>query len=330
MAFHPMENKPLIFGGDKEGTMGFFDASQDGPSQNEDDDDEDVEVADPDVKALKTHSRTITSFIFSPTDMGSVYTGSYDSSIRKFDIEEGKSMQIFAPADAGEDLPISALDMPKDDSNLLLFSTLHGSLGRHDIRTPTSEADIWSVCEQKIGGFSLHPLQSHLVATASLDRTVKIWDLRKISGKGDTRHPALLGEHDSRLSVSHASWSVGGSLATSSYDDTVKIYDFPDAGAWKPGQAVEMKPAHIIRHNNQTGRWVTILKPQWQRQPGDGIQKFVIGNMNRFVDVFAANGEQLAQLDGDGISAVPAVAHFHPSLNWVAGGTASGKLCLWM
>ena len=72
------------------------------------------------------------------------------------------------------------------------------------------------------------------------------------------------------------------------------------------------------------------LKPQWQRHPQDGLQKLVIGNMNRFVDIYAANGTQLAQLGGDGISAVPAVAVFHQTEDWVAAGTASGKLCLWM
>jgi WD repeat-containing protein 76 len=52
--------------------------------------------------------------------------------------------------------------------------------------------------------------------------------------------------------------------------------------------------------------------------------------MNRFVDVYSADGEQLAQLGGANITAVPAVAVFHPSKHWVAAGTASGKLCLWM
>jgi WD40 repeat protein len=224
--------------------------------------------------------------------------------------------------------------MAASESNIILFSTLQGDLGRYDLRTDPSAADIWSLTEQKIGGFSLHPLQPHLVATASLDRTLKIWDLRKMSGSGSMRHPALLGEHESRLSVSHASWSRGGRIATSSYDDTVKIYDFSaSAGKWRPGEDLDadtMVPTHIVRHNNQTGRWVTILKPQWQLRPADGVDKFVIGNMNRFVDVFSADGDQLAQLEGDGITAVPAVAHFHPSMDWVAGGSASGKLCLWM
>ncbi|KAK3368010.1 WD repeat-containing protein NCU09302/NCU11420 [Podospora didyma] len=331
MGFHPTEDKPIIFAGDKEGAMGVFDASQDAPDV--DDEDEEADYPDPVISAFKTHSRTITSFHFSPVDANAVYSASYDSSIRKLDLNKGVSTEVFAPSEKNEELPISAIDMPSTDPNIIIFSTLHGSLGRHDLRTEAADAEIWGLTEQKIGGFSLHPMQPHLVATASLDRTLKIWDLRKVTGKGDLRHPALLGEHESRLSVSHASWSSAGHIATSSYDDRIKIYSFPDAGKWAAGHDIpekQMAPAHQIPHNNQTGRWVTILKPQWQRNPHDGLQKFVIGNMNRFVDVYAANGEQLAQLDGDGITAVPAVAHFHPSLDWVAGGTASGKLCLWM
>ncbi|KAG6012458.1 hypothetical protein E4U54_007529 [Claviceps lovelessii] len=332
LGFHPTEDKPIVFAGDKEGTVGIFDASQTPPDLDDDDDDDDKAHSLPDIAAFKTHSRTVTSFVFSATDPNAVYTSSYDSSIRKMDLEKGTSVQVFAPSDMDTDLPISAMDMAHSEPHMLYFSTLDGSVGRIDVRDPAGTQEMWTLSEQKIGGFSLHPLQPHLLATASLDRTVKIWDLRKISGKGDLRHPALLGEHESRLSVSHASWSPAGHLATSSYDDTVKIYDFTDAATWKPGHdiaASAMKPAHRVGHNNQTGRWVTILKPQWQRRPNDGIQKFVIANMNRFVDVFASDGSQLAQLDGEGITAVPAVAHFHPTMDWVAGGSASGKLCLW-
>lgn len=60
------------------------------------------------------------------------------------------------------------------------------------------------------------------------------------------------------------------------------------------------------------------------------MERLCIGNMNRFVDIYSSSGEQLAQLGGAGITAVPAVARFHPSMDWLAAGTASGKLCLWM
>ncbi len=332
MTFHPTEDKPVIFAGDKEGRMGIFDASQEPPEVG--DEDEEAEPPVPAISAYKPHGRTITSFLFSPADSNAMYTSSYDCSIRKLDIAREVSVDVYSSQDEDRgDVAISCLDASMADPNVLFFSTLEGIVGRYDVRPEQQEAELWALHDQKIGGFSLDPRNPHFLATASLDRTLKIWDLRKITGKGDLRLPHLVGEHASPLSVSHASWSGGGHVATTSYDDTIKIYDFSDAKSWKPGHDIadgNMKPAELAWHNNQTGRWVTILKPHWQQHPKDGIQKFAIGNMNRFVDVYAANGEQLAQLGGEGITAVPAVAHFHPTMDWVAGGNASGKLTLWM
>lgn len=325
IGFHPTHDRPLIFAGDKIGNLGLFDASQ--TAEVDDDGDQIV----PTITAFKLHSRTISSFLFSgnPTEL---YSASYDSSIRKLDLQKQIAIEVYAPPQMDDDEAISAIEMPTTDPNLIYFSRLDGALGRHDLRTQ-SDTEIWQLSEKKIGGFSLHPVQPHLVATASLDRMLKIWDLRKITAKGDSIYPALLGDHTSRLSVSHAAWSSSGHIATSSYDDTIKIHSFPQARSWEVGHNITeeaMAPTAVIKHNNQTGRWVTILKPQWQQRPEDGISKFAIGNMNRFVDIYTGDGEQLAQLGGDGISAVPAAAQFHPTRNWVAGGTASGKLCLWM
>jgi WD repeat-containing protein 76 len=332
MTFHPTEDKPIVFAGDKEGRMGVFDASQEVPEV--DDEDEDADPPEPVISGYKIHGRTISSFQFSPADANSLYTASYDSSIRRLDIAKELSVDVYAPQDEDRgDVAISCLDVSAAEPNNVFFSTLSGELGRYDVRATPANAELWSLHDSKIGGFSLDPRNPYLLATASLDRSIKIWDLRKINGRGELRQPHLVGEHTSRLSVSHASWSSGGHVATTSYDDTIKIYDFSAAKAWKEGHDITdagMEPAHQIRHNNQTGRWVTILKPHWQKHPKDGIQKLAIGNMNRFVDVYAANGEQLAQLEGDGITAVPAVAHFHPTMDWVAGGNASGKLALWM
>ncbi|KIH93346.1 WD domain containing protein [Sporothrix brasiliensis 5110] len=350
MAFHPTEDKPIVFAGDKEGRLGIFDASQepDTPVKEEDaDDDEEAEAEAPEpvIVGFKPHARTISSIHVLDSDPSSVYTASYDTTIRKLDIQAQKSVEVYAPPDdqSDADMAISCMDFASDNPNLVFFSTLRGTLGRHDLRAkPASATTIWPGLHDhhKIGGFSLSPRQPHLVATASLDRTLKIWDLRKIVTHKDedgskVDRPALLGEDPARLSVSHAAWGPGGHIATTSYDDTIRVYDFSAAqSTWTPGQALgddETEPAHKISHNNQTGRWVTILKPQWQRHPPGGVHKFAVGNMNRFVDVYAgATGEQLGQLDGDGITAVPAVAHFHPTQNWVAGGNASGKLTLWM
>jgi len=302
---HPTAEKPLVFAGDKLGNLGICDGSQKA-SEVKVEDDEDADVEGPSITTLKPHTRTIHTFQFSPHDANALYSASYDSTVRKLDLAKGVAIEIYAPSDASEDAPLSGVEISKDDPNMLYFSTLDGRFGIYDMRTPSEKAaglEIFQLSEKKIGGFTLHPLHPHLVATASLDRTLKIWDLRKINGKGEWRLPALVGEHESRLSVSHAAWNAAGQVATASYDDTIKIHDFSQLGSAKAGTTLtgaEMMPAAVVPHNNQTGRWVTILRAQWQQFPADGVQRFCIGNMNRFVDIYTAKGEQLAQLGGGG------------------------------
>lgn len=355
MSFHPTASKPIAFAGDKLGNLGIVDGSQkrdigvkweDGEDvgvkkeQSDSADEDEEDDPDPVITTIKPHTRTISAMHTHPSKATILYTASYDSSIRGIDLEKQTAVEIYGPTDREEDEPVSGIDMATTDPNVIYFTTLNGAFGRHDTRESAAATELYQLSEKKIGGFSLNPLAPHYVATASLDRFMRLWDLRKITKK----LPTLVGEYESRLSVSHAAFNSAGQVATSSYDDTIKIHSFgvgshggTDAlesmQTWKIGYQLDedvMKPETVVRHNCQTGRWVTILKPQWQRHPQDGIQKLCIGNMNRFVDVYSANGEQLAQLGGDGITAVPAVAVFHPTQDWIAAGTASGKLCLWM
>jgi WD repeat-containing protein 76 len=261
MAFHPTTEKALIFAGDKLGNMGIFDSSQSSPIKSEDDE-EDGEF-DPQITNLKLHSRTVSAFQMSLTDSNSLFSSSYDSTIRRLDLRKGIAVEIYAPEDQFAEEPLSGVQLSSQDAHMVYFTTLEGHFGMHDMRTAAqgSGTQTFALSDKKIGGFSLHPTNPHIVATASLDRTLKIWDLRQISGRGDNRVPALIGEHESKLSVSHAAFNYAGQVATASYDDTIKIHDFSSAGTWNPGHKLtdtEMAPKTIIRHNNQTGRWVTM------------------------------------------------------------------------
>ena len=269
LGFHPTKDKPLVFAGDKMGNLGIFDASQRASSAKEengvkkevdDEEEDDEDEEDPAITSFHCHTRTISSFQFAPANPSHLYTSSYDSSLRLLDLTKSKSIEIYAPTDTSLDEPLSGVEVDPGAPHMLYFSRLDGHVGRTDTRAPET-TDIFELSEKKIGGFSLHPGSPHFIATASLDRYLRIWDLRKLSGKVGRQLPALIGEHESRLSVSHAAFNSAGQVATASYDDTIKLYTFEGMGRWGSGRKIseeEMEPSAIVRHNNQTGRWVTM------------------------------------------------------------------------
>jgi len=263
LGFHPVVEKPLVFAGDKLGNLGIFDGSQTAtqPINNEEAEDDEDDGPEPNITSFHLHTRPISSFQFSPFNPSHLYTCSYDSSLRLLNLTKSTSSEIYAPSDPSLDEPLSGVEMDLQSPHLLYFSRLDGYLGRTDTRTPAKSTDLFKLSEKKIGGFSLNPSNPHFIATASLDRFMRVWDLRKLSGKVGTQVPALIGEHESRLSVSHAAFNSAGQVATASYDDTVKIHTFESMGAWSSGKKLsdkQMAPSAIIKHNNQTGRWVTM------------------------------------------------------------------------
>lgn len=252
LEFHPTTDKPLIFAADKIGNLGILNVSSS-------DDDE------PDISSYKLHARTISTFFVAPTSAESLYTSSYDATIRCLDLNSGKSVEVFVHP---EEDPLSSVCALDDACNTLLYSTLSGEVGRFDTRAP-GKTETWQCSDKKIGGMHVLPTNRNFFATASLDRTVKIWDLRNAA--------TPVSEHTSRLSVSAAQWSKTGKLATTSYDDTVKIYNpkLPlvsvkreDVIKLEEGvkrqesvkkeedtETIDLEPEHVIRHNCQTGRW---------------------------------------------------------------------------
>ena len=271
LGFHPTSDKALVFAGDKMGNLGIFDASQrskpavksesNGVKQEDPEDEDEDDEAKPAITTFHAHTRTISSFQFSTSNLSHLYTSSYDSSLRLLDLTKSTSVEIYGPEDASLDEPLSGVEIDPSNPHLLYFSRLDGHVGRVDTRANPITTDVYELSEKKIGGFSLHPGQPHFIATASLDRYLRIWDLRKLSGKVGTQLPALIGEHESRLSVSHAAFNSAGQVATASYDDTIKIHTFDGMGSFSPGKKIGesgMDPSAIVRHNNQTGRWVTM------------------------------------------------------------------------
>lgn len=314
IAFHPSPEKTIVFAGDKMGEVGVWDA---GLPQDEG------------LVNFKFHTRGVATITVDPENTARVYTGSYDGSVRMLDLQAQKSTEalVYEP-----DVDAGISDFSLVNTNMIYYTTLTGQFGTHDLREKPSVASSIRLSEKKIGGFSVNPLNTNHVATASLDRTLKVWDIRKpYQISDDETEPMgafLCGTYHSRLSVSASSWNTSGQIVCNGYDNTINVFNLGEQDYGKDGNIV-LEPSFRLQHNCQTGRWVSILKARWQERPKDGVQKFVIGNMTRYADVFAGSGHQLAHVDAEHMTAVPAVSQFHRSENWLCGGNASGKVYLW-
>lgn len=287
----------LICAGDTNGNVGFWGS---------------------DTVLLRPHGRSVTKIVGDQT----AYSSSYDGSVRLYDAEKLVSGSVLSLESGILDICINGL--------LLYVATMDGEFCQHDVRTQFKKKML-RMHDKKIGGITVNPSSDYQVATASLDRTVRVWDLRKTqkqkwSDFGLLTFPALYGACHALLSVSTVDWSASDNLVCNGYDNLVRVFHSPAQGNLKDPEQDTLSPDYTVKHNCQSGRWVLILKARWQPNPHDGVQKFAIANMQRSIDVYDHKGKLLRRLQSEEMTAVPAVVSFHPLANQISGGSASGKV----
>lgn len=166
---------------------------------------------------------------------------------------------------------------------------------------------------------SLHP-EGHVLATCGLDYTVKTWDVRKLKAS-KTKPLAVQNVH---RSINSAFFSpTGKHLLTTTMKDTLDIIS--DAHLLKG----TIEPEHRIRHNNQTGRWLTTFHAKWH--PTSAADLFISGSMlkPRTMQIYSGSeGEIVRDISGEALTAVVSRCCFHPSEEKlvVAGGNSSGRV----
>lgn len=331
--FHPSVEKRVVIAGDTTGHVGIWSVDEKKAPKHDDDEGE------PDIVSFKIHGRNVSKINIKPQSPSKIYTSSYDGSLRSIDTESMKTEEVLNFDNSyGEAAGVS--DFYPIDASVIYFTTLEGQFGVMDTREKKPHS-LLRLHDKKIGSFAVNPQFTQQMVSASLDRSMRVWDLRQVkkaswSDFGGEKSPHCLGAYSSRLSVSSADWNSSGDIVCNGYDDTVNIFnlgdtsnvkkDFVFSGDGKEQVPMNLSADHTIKHNCQTGRWVSILKSRWQINPKDGIEKFVIANMNRYFDVYTSTGVQVGHLgDREVVGAVPAVCAFHPTENWIVGGSASGK-----
>ncbi|KAH9814193.1 WD40-repeat-containing domain protein [Melampsora americana] len=364
MTFHPTVEKNLIFMGDKQGGVGIWDAvaenqtdrgkkSQEVKEEDSDEADakpvkkkaeeeeeeepEDLEPAEGCSFFIQAHPQSSVSGIqIHPSNHHLVYTSSYDSTIRELNFETKQSTEILAGNNLSSDEMLFSAFEFANEGREMFCSDNSGGISHRDLREPKEKAKRWEVSKKKIGCVSLSPISDNRWAvTAGLNREMRIWDLKILTGLSTDSElstlesKACVVNYSHRLACSSAFFNpLGNKLLSTSYDDHLRVWDLDlsQSDTWADDG---FEPSYKARHDNQTGRWVSVFKARWCPNP-HSPSHFTVGNMKQKLDVYSARGELLKQFTDPYLTTVPAATAQHPSLSArIAGGTAGGKVYLW-
>ncbi|KAF8509262.1 WD40-repeat-containing domain protein [Gautieria morchelliformis] len=366
--YHPEKTKDLVFFGDKHGQLGIWDALA--PQEEVEDENGDVMISDEGGKIFRlqphwpaTSKSSISCIKLDPLNTRNVFTSAYDCTLRSISFESGISRELFAL----DDVLISSFDVPPSGKELWI-SDAEGGLTHTDMRERKSRACRYQLANTKIGCVSVNPAHPEGLLVSSNNRTLTMWDARMLSklpidslptpppsspmgprgrvasgpmdinsdaitdfleskrGKG-----ALMADWPHQKSVSSAYWDPSGTrIVSTCYDDTIRLWNVRWSAMTADKQVKVFEPFSRRHHNCQTGKWVTILKSQWNQNP-EVYPHFTVGNMNHSLNVIAATGEVVASLtDRTRVTAVQAVTSSHPGIvARIASGNASGRCALW-
>uniref|UniRef100_A0A667X8I6 DNA damage-binding protein 2 n=1 Tax=Myripristis murdjan TaxID=586833 RepID=A0A667X8I6_9TELE len=152
-----------------------------------------------------------------------------------------------------------------------------------------------------------------LLATASVDHTVKLWDLRNIKDKKSYLHEL---PHVKPVNSAYFSPVDSSKLLTTDQYDQIRIYSSSD---WS-------KPQHIIQHPHRQFQHLTPIKATWHpvydlivagRYPDDRV---CTGD-HRTIDIFDSNtGELVCQLRDPNAPGIISVNKFNPMGDIIGSG----------
>ena len=139
-----------------------------------------------------------------------------------------------------------------------------------------------------------------------------------------TDKPCTIKTFTQRRSVTSAFFHHldGNKLLTTCYDDYIRFYT-------NVLDQATIQPHTMIRHNNQSGKWITTFKTIWDNKDSDNPY-FLVGDMEKSVSIFDGNsGTLIKKLFCENLTAQPAVNAIHPVIDLIGSGTARGKVAIW-
>ncbi|KAG0538237.1 hypothetical protein BDA96_03G218000 [Sorghum bicolor] len=301
----PLSDRTVVVAGNVHGLVGFWDVDR---LVEEDEDGDGVDG----VFEYFPHRGPVGGIVMHPATPQKIYSSSYHGEICCMDVEKENFNTIHLCA-----YPIFSLCQAPNSPSSLYFAE-GNELKLFDERTgkvPTT----WSLHDHRINSIDFRPENPYIFATSSTDRTVCIWDMRRMKKKG----PESLKVLEYNKAVQSAYFSPSGNmLATTSLDDTVRIFNMDN-----------FDDSCILKHDNRTGRWLSTFKAIWSWNDSN----IFVGNMKRAIDVISVDRSQkslsasyMAFLESEHMTAIPCRFTLHPcKVGHLAGASSSGKVFLW-
>jgi len=305
--FHPRP-QPLVAVGDKYGSIGFISLPDVG------------DESEPTIVTFSPHAMPVTAMAFDKTNDNHLFSCAQDGTVRTLDTQKQAFTLTYTCQEPHTKYQNMCAAAEATGNNVKHLARDDGSVDTVDMRVDTKVVQSFAAHQAKVNSVSAF---ENSIATASLDRSVCVFDIRKVH-TGKKVKATYTFTHG--RSVNDAVFDpVTGSLQSTCQDHLLRVWSPEDLA--KAGEPQPRK----IRHNTHTGRWLTKLQAKWMPSGhwGNTQPIFVIGSMERprrITYISANSGSILTNAFDDELASVQSVNVFHPSQKIVCGANSSGRI----
>ncbi|XP_068814550.1 WD repeat-containing protein 76 isoform X2 [Struthio camelus] len=297
MAIHPSESTIFVAAGDKFGQIGFWNVDC---------------KTEEGAHVFIPHNYPVSCMYFSPFNPAHLLSLSYDS-LRCGDVTRAVFDEICRSEES-----FSSFDFLEDNASTVIVGHWDGDVTVVDRRTPGTSSELSAnIGFKRTRTVHVHPVnKQYFVAAGSVN--VCIYDVRYLKSNGNKPVSSLDG-HTKSVASAYFSPVTGNRVLTVCADDKLRIYD---TSCLSSAVAV----LSTVRHNNNTGRWLTRFRAIWDPKQEDC---FVVGSMARprQIEIFQDTGKLLHSFYNiDYLGSVCSINVVHPTKNILVGGNSSGRL----
>lgn len=200
----------------------------------------------------------ITEMRFHPDNPSLIYTTAVDGRFCLQDFEGVCSEVILDMQSCDTDTWYCSMDLSAE-YGLVAIGDSHGNAALMSLNEHHTISKIRRLHKSKIKYMEFCPARSWMFVTASLDHTVKFWDIRMLKAKSpwDSKsrpNPLSVAEHSGLVSSAYFDPILGVRLLTTSQNGEIRVYSPHDL--WQ-------NPTSVIVHQHRNFQHMTDIKATW-------------------------------------------------------------------